>query len=147
MFPSLFQTFGHKKHVTQYWQFLHKGECAQILSGRLVMNFQTMSFWIPCVCLSVIQYEENNFWVGFLRLSVVVQKLNHIQMQSQNLAVWSTIFSHSLFHSTALAAHILDLNPLPYPDSYEVKKQCSLQNSGNNKGRNEGRLCSCALPV
>jgi len=29
----------------------------------------------------------------------------------------------------------LDLNPLPYPDSYKVKKQCSLQNSGNNEGR------------
>ena len=109
--------------------------CAQILSGRLVMNVQTTSFCIPCVCLSVVQYEENNFWVGFLRLNVVVQKLNITAMQSQNLAVWSTIFSLSLFHSTALAAHFLDLNPLPYPDSYEVKKQCSLQISGNNNGR------------
>ena len=130
-----FKHSDRKIHVTQYWQFLHKGVCFQILTGQFVMNFQTMSFCIPCVCLSIIQYEENIFWVGFLWLIVVVQKLNHIQMQSQNLAVWSNIFSHSLFHSTAFAAHVLVLNPLPYPDSHEVQKQCTLQNSGNNKGR------------
>ena len=39
------------------------------------------------VYVFVVQYEENNSWVGLLSLSVLVQKLNHIQMQSQNLAV------------------------------------------------------------
>jgi len=48
---------------------------------------------------------------------------------------YTIVYSPSLFHSTALAAHFLDLNPLPYSDPYEVRKQCSLQNSGNNKGR------------
>ena len=90
MFPSLFQPFEQEKHLTQSWQFLQKGVCAQILPGRLVMNVQTMFFCIPCVCLSVclsvIQYEENNFWVCFLELNVLVQRLNHMEMQSHNLA-------------------------------------------------------------
>ena len=86
MFPSLFQPFWQKKHLTQYWQFLHKGVCAQILPGQLVMKVQTMFIFIPCVCLSVIQYEENNFWVSFLQLNVLVQKLNHMEMKSHNLA-------------------------------------------------------------
>jgi len=64
-----------------------------------------------------------------------------VELQSHRNAVTKPssmkyyILPLSLFHSTALEAHFLDLNTLPYPDSYEVKKQCSLQNSGNNKGR------------
>ena len=80
-------TIWTEKLLTQYCQFHHKRVCAQILSGRLVMNVQTMSFRILCVCLSGVQYEQNNFWVDFLPLSVLVQKLNHMEIQSHNLAV------------------------------------------------------------
>ena len=84
----IISTIRAEKHLTQYWQFLHKGVCAQILPGQMVMNIQTVLLHTMClsVCLSVIQYEENNFWVSFLQLNVLVQKLNHMEMQSHNLA-------------------------------------------------------------
>jgi len=42
-----------------------------------------------------VQFEENSFWVDFLPVSVLVQKLNHMEIQSHNLAVWSTMLSLS----------------------------------------------------
>ena len=101
------------------------------------------------VCLSVVQYGENNFWVGLLSLYVLVLKLSHVEMQSYNLAGWSTMFSLSLFHYAAFAAQFWDLNTLPYPDSYKVKKYCNLQNSsyGWFQEKSEERLCFCTTPV
>jgi hypothetical protein len=106
---------------------------------------KTANFYILRVCLSVVWYEENNFSVGLLQLSVLIQKLSHLQMQSHNLADWSTIFFLSLFHSTAFEAQFWGLSPLCYPDSYEGNKQCSLQNNGNSwfQEDSEGRLFLC----
>ena len=119
-------------------------------SVRSVGNERWNYVLLHTMCLSVIQYEENNFWVSFLQLNVLVQKLNHMEMQSHNLAEWSTIFSLSLFHSTPFAAQFSDLNPLPCPDSYEVNKHCNLQNSRNSnrrKWRKSVFLCPSSLNV
>jgi hypothetical protein len=127
MFPSVFQPFREKKLLTQYWQFLHKGVFAQILSGRLVMNVETISFSIPCVCQSVVQYEENNFWVDLLSLSFLVFKLSHVEIQSHNLAVWSAIFSLSISLSVSLILLHLLQNSRP-----ESNSQSCIVRSENN---------------
>ena len=55
--PVIISTILIEKTVTQYWQILQKGLCAQILLCQFVINNQTTV--LPhSSCLTIVRYGE-----------------------------------------------------------------------------------------